>query len=57
MTELNEMIGTYEGANDKLLALLPVADNLSRHAFLTHFRWHAAILQGLYQGVPSENGQ
>jgi hypothetical protein len=59
VTELNEMIGTYEGANAKLLALLPVADNLSRHTFLTHFRWHAAILQDLYQlrdkvGSPDE---
>jgi hypothetical protein len=49
MTELNEMIGTYEGANAKLLALLTVADNLARHSFLPHFRWHAAILQDLYQ--------
>jgi hypothetical protein len=49
MTELNEMIGRYEGDNAKLLALLPVADNLSQHTFLTHFQRNAAILQNLYQ--------
>jgi hypothetical protein len=47
--ELNEMIDRYDDANAELLAQLPLADNLARHTFLTHFRWHAAILQDLYQ--------
>ncbi|CAN5672241.1 hypothetical protein BH10ACI4_BH10ACI4_25510 [soil metagenome] len=49
MTELNELIRKYKGYNTKLRAHLLVADDLSKHTFLTHLRRHTDILEDLYK--------